>query len=128
MNKLILLLILLINLPLTATPLTMELKQRGDIVEIHVNIEEGSKLVWTEPGEEGFPTSLILGGNAKVLFKHFPARQEFKSSYGTNYGYTKHLIIELKVLSKGKLDVTMKWLCCGSMCVPGETQKSIILK
>lgn len=104
-------------------------------VAIRQDIEPGWHTYWRNPGDAGLATSLQWdlpkGVSAGAI--SWPAPEVFRDGTVTDFGYAKEatLLVPLTAASDANIapaHLTVSYLVCQHMCVPGEAKLDLDLK
>ena len=96
---------------------------------LHVNLAEGWKTYWRNPGEVGLPPEVDLSASENVRDFEilWPAPERFTAFGIENFGYSDEVAYPLRILLEEpgepavvRADVTL--LLCSDICVPAEYQ------
>lgn len=105
-------------------------------VAVHMTMEDGWQTYWKNPGDSGLPTQiewqLPVGFSAGEI--HWPYPQRFDYPEVTSYGYKGEVLLISEIIPPAALPtrpVTLKahvkWMACGKICVPGESDVALTL-
>jgi len=111
----------------------------GDTFTIGVllRLDEGWHVYWTNPGDSGTPTRLTYEDTKglRISPNLLPLPEHFDQPGGLiGFGYKNEVLLTASVtasayLSPGetKITVTVSWLCCNDICIPGQAHLDLTL-
>lgn len=112
---------------LVADTLEMPDKGKALVAGIQVQLDEGWKTYWRNPGDAGLPPNFDWSGsqNLKSARVLWPAPHRFKDSAGTSYGYKTQVIFPVVIEPKDPdrpvdLRLRLEYAVCADICIPAE--------
>lgn len=99
---------------------------------IHVQLDDGWKTYWRNPGDAGLPPSFDWSGSKNL--KHaellWPAPVRFHDSAGTSYGYKKEILFPVRIEALDpkqpvELNLKMEYAVCADICIPVDAALKI---
>ncbi len=109
------------------SPLTHNNNQNEIFLGLEYQMQPGWKTYWSSPGDAGFPQELLLekSQNIKDIELFWPTPSEFEILEMNSLGYENNVIFPLKIQldnpnKKTNLNLSIKYLICKNICIPGE--------
>ena len=109
------------------SPLTHNNNQNEIFLGLEYQMQPGWKTYWSSPGDAGFPQELLLekSQNIKDIELFWPNPSEFEILEMNSLGYENNVIFPLKIQldnpnKKTNLNLSIKYLICKNICIPGE--------
>ncbi len=109
------------------SPLTHNNNQNEIFLGLEYQMQPGWKTYWSSPGDAGFPQELLWekSQNIQDIKLFWPTPSEFEILEMTSLGYENNVIFPLKILldnsnKKTNLNLSIKYLVCKNICIPGE--------
>ncbi len=99
---------------------------------IKINLEDGWKTYWKNPGDAGAPISIDFDKKEGILDKEilFPFPKEFVEKSITTIGYENEVIFPVKLtleknVKRIKTDLNLEYLVCREICIPVNARYKI---
>ena len=101
---------------------------------IEIELDEGWKTYWRNPGSSGVPPRLEWTGSENLAAAEalFPAPERFKERDGDTIGYKRHVVLPVAVEPRDPakpvvLQLALEYGVCREVCVPAQATLKLTL-
>ena len=106
----------------------------GLLAGIEINLSEGWKTYWRNPGTGGIRPEFNWSGseNVRDIRVRFPAPKRFTDDYGTSIGYKRSVVFPVEFEAINPLEpqilrLSLDYAVCEALCIPAHASISLMV-
>ncbi|ESR24927.1 protein-disulfide reductase DsbD domain-containing protein [Lutibaculum baratangense] len=104
------------------------------LAAIRIDLPEGWKTYWRNPGDSGIPPSFDWSGSENLADVEvvWPAPELFDDGYGWVIGYDQRLVLPVRLTAEDpskavSVDLDLSYAVCREICVPEEARLGAVV-